>query len=109
MWIYPHLGGWGQNPQKNKKNMPLKSILDHLKAFLPFTPQLPPLPITANHHHNPPPSDTHQSQAPLMPRTTSIRHCTTHHGGRRQWGASVVSGGDGWWQLMAPVGGSGSG
>ena len=28
-------------------------------------------------------------------------------GGCRQWGASVVSGGDGWRQLMAPVGGSG--
>ena len=28
-------------------------------------------------------------------------------GGCRHWGASVVSGGDGWLQLMAPVGGSG--
>ena len=28
-------------------------------------------------------------------------------GGCWQWGASVVSGGDGWRQLMAPVGGSG--
>ena len=27
--------------------------------------------------------------------------------GCRQWGALVVSGGDGWRQLMAPVGGSG--
>ena len=75
------------------------------------TPQLPPSSITANQHHQPTTSDTHQSQPPLMPPTTSIRHCTTHHGGWqrgcRQWGASVVSGSDGWWQLMAPVGGSG--
>ena len=38
IWIYPYLGGWvGQDGdnihKKNKKNMPLKSILDHSKSF----------------------------------------------------------------------------
>ena len=43
MWIYPHLDGWVcQDGDKiHKKNMPLKSILDHFKSlytnfFLPF-------------------------------------------------------------------------
>ena len=38
IWIYPYLGGWvshdGDNiHKKTKKNMPLKSILDHSKSF----------------------------------------------------------------------------
>ena len=38
IWIYPYLGGWvfqvGDNiHKKQKKTMPLKSILDHSKSF----------------------------------------------------------------------------
>ena len=38
IWIYPYLGLWvGQDGdnihKKTKKNMPLKSILDHFKSF----------------------------------------------------------------------------
>ena len=74
--------------------------------------QDPSLP-TSTTHQPPltPTATTHHSNQLLMPPTTIFAAAPlTMVGGRgvwRQWGASVVDGGDGWQQLMAPVGGKG--
>ena len=59
----------------------LSQAAPYVISYHNLTPLLPPTPITANEHHPPSTSDTHNTQPPLMPPTTSIRHCTAHHGG----------------------------
>ena len=78
IWIYPYLGGWvfQEKVKIHKKNMPLKSILDHCQSPIIRHPSLPT--NTTNYY---------QPQTPIA---------TTH---QWQWGASVVGGGDWWLQL----------
>ena len=102
-----HLGGWWVGQTRNwvkQHPMPTSAIATqhhsyHHHPSLPTNTTIPPpqTPTRANPHW------CHQPQASTTASLTIVGGSV----GFWQWGAWVVSGGDGWRQLMAPVGGSG--
>ena len=129
IWIYPYLGGWvGQDGdnihKKNKKNMPLKSILDHSKSFqinffFPFQgggsdqALIQVAAYVSICYRNPPPlqhpslptNTTHYCQ-PLTPTATTHHNkpplmpptTSIHHCNHPPWWVAAVGYISGWWQ-----------
>ena len=115
---------------KNKKNMPLKSILDHFKSLLTnlftflggwvgrsdqaLSQAAPyahicyynPTPIIANQHHTPTTSYTHCYHPPQLSKTdaTHHQHLPLHHS--PWWVAAVGYISSWWWWWVAAVDGS---